>query len=275
MAKNPNSASHPKFQYQYSVRHFFVLVTVAGLAVAAVVGILSFIRNAQRAAQRMAAQSPLNQLVLALHNYHEQFGTFPPAYTVDEKGMPMHSWRALILPYVEERVLYAKIDFSEPWNGPNNSKLLHQMPRIFCSPTEPHSDRYTNILAFAGPGTAFPPNSAVALSDVIDGAENTLLLGEISNSDVLWLEPRDFEVGERPVRVGAANIAKESTAGKPPEPSVISAVHWRLPYVVFADSIHAYSVRLDTPTEALQALTTIAGDEAVTRQQLIDEGFLR
>lgn len=30
---------------------------------------------------------------VAMKNYHDHFGSFPPAYTVDEAGKPLHSWR--------------------------------------------------------------------------------------------------------------------------------------------------------------------------------------
>ncbi|MBC8289362.1 MAG: DUF1559 domain-containing protein [Planctomycetes bacterium] len=38
---------------------------------------------------------------LALHNYHSDYGSLPPAVIRDEFGKPMHSWRALLLPYQE------------------------------------------------------------------------------------------------------------------------------------------------------------------------------
>ena|SRR5271157_353196 len=48
--------------------------------------------------------SCLNRLLeigLALHRYHQANGCFPPAYIADKNGKPMHSWRVLILPYME------------------------------------------------------------------------------------------------------------------------------------------------------------------------------
>ena len=55
-------------------------------------------------ARRVTVRHVLNNLRksrLALHNYHQANGCFPPAYIADKNGKPMHSWRVLILPYME------------------------------------------------------------------------------------------------------------------------------------------------------------------------------
>ena len=53
-------------------------------------------------------QCPNNskQIALAIHNYHDVHGCLPPAYVPDQDGKPMHSWRVLILPYLEDSGLY-------------------------------------------------------------------------------------------------------------------------------------------------------------------------
>jgi translation elongation factor EF-Tu-like GTPase len=61
---------------------------------------------------------------LAVANYHETYGCFPPAYVADRDGKPMHSWRVLILPFLEQQELYHAYNFAEPWDGPNNRKLM-------------------------------------------------------------------------------------------------------------------------------------------------------
>ncbi len=45
----------------------------------------------------------LKQISLALLNYENRYGTFPPAYVADKNGRPMHSSRVLILPCLEEQ----------------------------------------------------------------------------------------------------------------------------------------------------------------------------
>jgi hypothetical protein len=51
------------------------------------------------ASKRSICGNNLKQIGLALHNYHRDHGTFPPAYVPDNNGQPSHSWRVLILTY--------------------------------------------------------------------------------------------------------------------------------------------------------------------------------
>lgn len=240
----------------------FFAITLAGL-IAGVVWLGFGARDAKRAAFTSAAQSPLNQMELALRNYHEAYGAFPPASIADVDGRPMHSWRVLILPFVNEREMYSQYNFSEPWDGPNNSELAHQMPLVFHSNTEPPSTTHTNIVVLTGPGTVFPGADCTRMSDIRDGLENTILLTEITNSQIPWMAPIDLPAAEV--------VAAWNTPGQ----TGISAVSWRRPFVVFCDHIAGYSLGLSLSRESLQAMTTIAGGEPVTRDQLLREGQIR
>jgi hypothetical protein len=259
-AANGNSGA-PAVRIRFSLRQLFVWIFCISVVLAVVVALAGALQSARRAAIASAAQGPLNQLQLALQCYHDTHGRFPPAFITDEDGVPMHSWRVLILPYVEKQALYDAYDFAEPWDGPNNSMLANHMPQVFHSPSEPKSTAFTNIVAITGPGTAFPGNTSTTLADFVDGPENTILLTEIANSKVPWLRPRDIDI-------------RSTFDAHAPETLRISAARWRSPYVVFADRIKAYCVRRNTPPEAFKALTTIAGGERCTRSQLVDQGYL-
>ena len=74
----------------------------------------------------------MKNIALGLYSYNVAHnGDWPPAVICDEKGKPMHSWRVLVLPYLDAQDTYDQYDFSEPWNGPNNSKLHDKMPSAF------------------------------------------------------------------------------------------------------------------------------------------------
>ncbi len=256
-------------RFQFTLTKLVLFLTFTCILTSVGVVFARALRNARRQALATAAQGPLNQLVLALHNYHDHYRMFPPSFLADSRGTPQHSWRVLILPYIDQRALYNAYDFSEPWNGPNNSKLLNQMPRVFGSPTEPRSDRFANIVAISGPGSAFPGNSSTRLSDFTDGAANSLLLTEITDSNLPWLEPRDIDTQRLTRLQGDPSPADDKKT------LAASATSWRMPYVVFADSIHAYSLRRDMPTKLFKALATIAGGEPISREELIEAGFLK
>ena len=72
-------------------------------------------------------------LALAILAYQAERGTLPPAFTVDENGAPLHSWRVLILPYLgeEERKLYEQIRLDEPWDSETNRAFWTQTPEVF------------------------------------------------------------------------------------------------------------------------------------------------
>ncbi len=138
----------------------------------------------------------MHNIALALHNYHSAYGSLPPPYIADASGRPMHSWRVLMLPYLDRPDLYQAYRFDEPWDGPNNSKLHNLIVDVFNCP-EDHGGKKsteTSYVAVVGPETLWPGDRAVRLDDVTDGLGNTLLVVEIANSGIHWLEPRDLHV---------------------------------------------------------------------------------
>src|SRR5262245_60656054 len=80
--------------------------------------------------RRATCANNLRNISLALCQYHDIHGTFPPAYITDEDGRPMHSWRVLLLPYLDQHSVYRQYRFDEPWDGPNNSALALAVGRL-------------------------------------------------------------------------------------------------------------------------------------------------
>lgn len=255
-----SSPAHRDFQF--SLRRLLYWMFLISLVMAVFVALAKGVRTAQRDAIAVNSASRLCQLSMGLRNYHEIYGCLPPAYVADEHGKPMHSWRVLILPFIEQQALYNAYDFSEPWNGPKNSQLANQMPVMFCSPSEVKSTTFTNFVVIKGPGTAFPGDQSTKFSDFADGTSNTILLTEIANSRVPWLEPVDID------------SQKCTTLINDPAALSISSAPWRLPFVVLADGIPTYGICDEMPPDVLRALTTIAGGEPIERSRLIDLEFL-
>ena len=131
---------------------------------------------------------------MAVANYHDTEGHYPPAFVTDKTGRRMHSWRVLILPYIEADDLYKQYDFNEPWDGPNNSKLAGRMPKIFAFPGDyKPGTTTTNYLAVVGPNTVWRPGNPVNEKDVKDGLSSTILLVENRGMNIHWMEPRDLD----------------------------------------------------------------------------------
>jgi hypothetical protein len=136
-------------------------------------------------------------LHLALHSYHNVHGSFPPAVVTDDDGHPMHSWRVLVLPYMEQEELFRKYDFNEPWNGPNNRRLASAMPRMFRFPalgSRPGTGT-TGYTAVVGPETGWLGSGGRSYDDFAS-TWRTLFLVETFGSDIHWMEPRDLSIDE-------------------------------------------------------------------------------
>jgi prepilin-type processing-associated H-X9-DG protein len=147
-------------------------------------------------ADRTQCRSNLRVLGIAMHAYHDAFGSFPPAYLADRNGRPMHSWRVLLLPFMDHRDLYQTYRFDEPWNGLHNQLLASRMPEEFRCPADTDSRSDTSYFVVIGPRTVFPGAAPVRIKDITDGTVNTILLVEAADSGVNWLEPRDSSYEE-------------------------------------------------------------------------------
>ena len=205
------------------------------------------------AAYKSMCNGHLKQLGLALHNYHDRFGCFPPAYVADADGQPLYSWRVLILPFIEQKPLYDAWNFDEPWDSPNNVKLSQTAIDVFLCPSDEQStsnwqSAISSYLAVVGEETIWPGTESRCFTDVADGTSNTIAIVEVRNSGVHWAEPRDLHVDQM-----APTVNPEAGQG-------ISSDHLEGANVLFVDG----SVRfLDSalPAKTLRALLTIAGGE--------------
>lgn len=146
----------------------------------------------RKAARRGMCNNNMKQIGLALHNYHDVHGSFPPPFVADEDGRPMHSWRVLILPFMQEQDLYDQYRFDEPWDGPNNRKLWSQIPDAYTCPSTKYAEPYqTPYQVVVGENTLFEPGKTTSLEDIYDGTSNTILVAEAASSPVHWMKPRD------------------------------------------------------------------------------------
>lgn len=172
--------------------------------------LLPAVQAAREAARRVSSQNNLRQIGLALHNYHDVYGAFPPAFTVDANGKPLHSWRTLLLPFLEQQALYQQIDLSQPWDSPRNQAFAATDLAVFRHPQErPGSCSYVAIL---GPEGIFQGAKSRRIPDIVDGTSNTLFAVECGGRSQSWMAPVDLD----------ASKMKFTVNGTPADPRTIS-----------------------------------------------------
>jgi hypothetical protein len=150
---------------------------------------LPAVQKVREAANRMSCQNNLHQLALGMHNYQQTYGSFPAATVYSKEGKPLYSWRVTLLPFLVNDSLYKQFKLDEPWDSPNNIKLLPQMPKVFLDPSIPSKDNSETVYqVFVGKGTAFESHDGEKLATFTDGTSNTLLLVEAASA-VPWTKP--------------------------------------------------------------------------------------
>jgi prepilin-type N-terminal cleavage/methylation domain-containing protein/prepilin-type processing-associated H-X9-DG protein len=123
-------------------RHGFTLIEL--LVVIAIIAVLialllPAVQSAREAARRAQCTNNLKQIGLALHNYHDSQGTFPPGgivldptdtnpadvgWTAWNSGVNQLAWRALILPQLEQSPVWNAINLNIDPSFQNPGALL-------------------------------------------------------------------------------------------------------------------------------------------------------
>ncbi len=138
-----------------------LLVVIAIIAVMIAL-LLPAVQAAREAARRSQCTNNLKQIGLALHNYHDAIGAFPPGWisrpdpATGENTGPGWGWAAMVLPQIEQGSTSNAINFGLPIEAPANSTA-----------------RLTGIGTFACPSDA----SFVPQFTVVDDSTSSTSLG--------------------------------------------------------------------------------------------------
>ena len=161
-------------------------------------GLLPDVFSASRA-RRTECINHMRQIGLGLLNYHDSEKHFPSVYSCDESGKPVFSWLVAILPNMEYDTIFNALKLDEPWNSPQNAKLLSrlQIGEFVCpSVNRENNDTSSNYIAIIGSGTIWRKEGTVKLLDVPDGGWHTVALVEVVDSGKHWAEPFALTVDE-------------------------------------------------------------------------------
>jgi prepilin-type N-terminal cleavage/methylation domain-containing protein/prepilin-type processing-associated H-X9-DG protein len=196
------------------IRRGFTLIEL--LVVIAIIGVLvalllPAVQRVREAAARSQCKNNLRQIGLALHNYHDREGRFPPGYvsTVAGDGAdegPGWGWGAFLLGDLEQDNLKQHIRFDRDIGDTTNGDArIHKLAvfrcpsddavAIFTTAGNPVPVAHANYVGVFGtneieddPGGGngvFFRNSRLRMADITDGASNTFLIGERSSNIAL------------------------------------------------------------------------------------------
>ncbi len=187
-----------------------LLVVIAIIAVLIAL-LLPAVQQAREAARRSQCKNSLKQVGLALHNYHDTFGTLPPG-TVWTGGVTNANPRTggfvvHVLPYIDQANVYNLINFNVSgilWYGNNTAATGAALPALLCpsdgmagpfvvSASQRWSrSNYVGIFSGFNSGdmitaasdsdstkrAVFGMNRGAQLRDITDGASNTAMVAE-------------------------------------------------------------------------------------------------
>ena len=191
--------------------------------------VLPAVDTAFEAAHKRDCWNHIKQIAYAMYSYHDQYEAFPPAYTVDADGKPLHSWRTMLLPFLECEDMYGKIKFGEPWNSDYNRQFHDQMPKAFScwnglkyfrrdkESKEKWKTTMTAYQVVVGHETLFPGSECRTLNDVTRKQSETIMVVE-STVGVCWMAPLDLPVealehGVIPAKSGIFGIGSYHDGG--------------------------------------------------------------
>ena len=189
-----------------------VVVATAGVGVAL---LLPAVQAGREAARRAQCVNNIKQIVLAIHCYHDATGVFPPLYTVDANGKPLHSWRVLLLPYLEQTALYEQIRLDEPWDSEHNRQFHNVVILPYACPSNPGGS--CSYSAIAGevfvPATKANSRGEHTLARITDGTSNTIAIVEV-REPFCWMDPTaDVSLEELVKGINRGRVGSYHTGG--------------------------------------------------------------
>jgi type II secretory pathway pseudopilin PulG len=211
-ARKPKETQGGRFPFTFGG----LLVAIALMGVLIVL-LLPSIPSAREAARRTQCANNMKQIAAAFHMYHNKHGHFPPAYTVDEEGKPLHSWRVLILPYIKQNALYEQIRLDEPWDSEYNRQFHSEAPLIYQCRSIPQDIPFkggTSYSVIDGEEAAFFGSQVRVMSDEKMLRETIFLVERIV--PVNWMDPSreiTFETACRGINVDAMGISSYHSGG--------------------------------------------------------------
>jgi len=204
-----------------------LLVVIAIIAI--LIGLLlPAVQKVREASFRASCTNNLKQLALAVLQYEQARGYFPPAITTSTGGPPIdftvykHGYAPYILPFVEQEAVFRLYRWDLFWNDPLNQPAVATPLSVFLCPSAPGertatdgalSFGRTDYVAIYGVDPALVASGLLGswngdtngvlgfgqawrMNQVTDGTSNTVMVAESAGRPDLYRVGRNVGTGE-------------------------------------------------------------------------------
>ncbi len=231
--------------------------------------LLPAVQAAREAARKIQCKNNLRQIGIALHNYHDTHQCLPTGCLewrgfAGSAGRRQYAWSALLLPFIEQGNLYRQIDFSLPFDAPENASAAAVRLQVYRCPTAKvrilergptdYGGLFGERLIDQEPTDGiFLYDRRIQFSDIRDGLSNTIAVSEdVGGPDSEWINGNNVFVQAGGINdphawIGDNEIRSQHTGGA---------------MLLFADS-HVHFVSENIELKVLGGLITRAGGEAL------------
>ncbi|WP_417380462.1 DUF1559 domain-containing protein [Gimesia sp.] len=146
-----------KMSQTYRKRGFTLIELLVVIAIIAILIalLLPAVQQAREAARRSQCKNNMKQFGLAMHNYHDAHGTFPPGYITktpcsssavwsacNQGELGIYSWGTFVLPYIDQAPLYnllnaGSVTLDQNLANATVRQSLQQPISVFLCPSDP------------------------------------------------------------------------------------------------------------------------------------------
>ncbi|HET6423848.1 MAG TPA: DUF1559 domain-containing protein [Planctomycetaceae bacterium] len=217
-------------RFGFTLIELLVVIAIIAILIAL---LLPAVQQAREAARRTQCRNNLKQLGLAIHNYHDQAGVFPPGwvsqyYQVGTGEPTIWSWGAFLLPQIDQAPLYntvspgtRRIDNNLAAGGSTAAALTTPLTAFRCaSDTGPALNNFSSAMGltptqqtefgtYARQVTNGTTNVAIATSNYVINADtgdsNTPAVIAATYGPPLGIAWADSKVSMRDITDGTSN----------------------------------------------------------------------